>query len=169
MLLAALVAFSAMLAFATVPAFADDDDDDDDEAALRLNILQAFFDGVTEMEFPEDEDFFVIHGWGTGFWSLEPPANKTAFQGPATKFDLLVDGKLVGPDEVIFAVDVVNDGASKNFLTEFDDDDAEDTHVFTGMWFLDGLFVGGTPGEAVLLLIWDLTVHFVEFDDDDDD
>ena len=167
MLLATLVALSAMLAYATVPAFADDDDDDD-EVALRLNILQAFFDGITEIEFPEDEDFFVNHGWGFSDWSLFPE-DQGAFQAPTTRFDLLVDGEPVGPDEVTFEIDVGDDFAAKSFITNFDDDDAEDTHVFTGVWSLDGFLVGGTPGEAVVVLVFDLTVHFVEFDDDDED
>ena len=176
MLLATLVALSAMLAYATVPAFADDDDDDD-EAALRLSLLAScVFDfsgtppflGVGETDFPEDEDFFVNHGWGFSDWS-QFPEDQGPFQAPTTRFDLLVDGESVGPDEVTFEIDVGNDFAAKSFITNFDDDDAEDTHVFTGMWFLDGLLVGGTPGQAVLIFLCDLTVHFVEFDDDDDD
>ena len=167
MLLAALVAFSAMLAYATVPAFADDEDDDD-EVALRLNILAAFFAGITEIELPEDVDLFVQHGWGFGdpTWADETPEAMAAALSDNSRFDLLVDGEPEGPDEETFEI-LPNGVAAKLFLTEVDDGEAGESQVFTGIWTIDSFFLGGPAGEAVVVLVFDLTVHFVGDDDDD--
>lgn len=166
MLLALLFAFSGIFAFAlTVPAFADDNDDnDDDDDGLQLNIGAVCFSG--EIDFPADEEFFVRHGWVTGPSGLSP-AELAAFLDPSTtRFDLLVDGDLVESEHSTRFE--APDNLFTRFTSEFDDD-FEGTHDFTGKWYLDGLLVvGGNPGEAVLQLTCELTVHFVDFGGQDD-
>lgn len=147
-----------------VVGFDDEEEDDDDETPLQLDMLTAFLSGITEIEFPEDEEFFVIHGWFLPGWSSEPPAEHALLLSPGTRFDLLVDG-VPAEFEEFFFVDRVNDFGINLFRTDFDDD-FEGTHVFTGIFSLDASIFGGDFGEPFVVLAFDLTVHFVEMDDD---
>lgn len=141
--------------------------------AERANLLENCFDVVPGTEFlfegsgaidvPADTPFWVGHGWGTDAPYKDLSKNdRKAFDSHATTFELAVDGTLVSSGERRVFFD--EDGTRvKLFFTDFRDG-MTGTHVFTGMWFVDGrepFFGNGIPKDKVPVLRCDVTVTFV--------
>lgn len=148
----------------TVPGLADDDDDD---VITRQLDVRLCLSGLTEIQFPEEESFFVEHGWIHGSWSTTTPEEQAAFLGPTTRFDLLVDGELQEEPVNTRRYNPDFDEQRTLYRTDFDDG-MEDTVVFTGSWSLDSFFFGEAPGTSIIALQCDLTVHFIDDDEADD-
>jgi hypothetical protein len=106
-----------------------------------------------------NDAFFVRHGWVSGDWSAMTHDEREAFKDDNTRFDVKVDGTLTAAQRDF---EVSEDGtvAVETFLTNFPTG-MTGTHVFRGEWYIDGLLIEETPGEAVLSLVCALEVTFV--------
>ena len=128
------------------------------ETGTQLHyMLNANQDGCSspEFTFPANTAFWVRQALLDFPWSQESKDNKSAFKDDTTRFDLWVDGSLTKSkrDPAYFRDAApplfIPDLYVKSFLTNFPDG-MTGTHELTGRWYLDGSFMGGTRGEAVL-------------------
>lgn len=101
---------------------------------------------------------YVIQGWIETPWVTDPPANKSAFEGRTTYFELQIDG--VVQKHVLFARYLQPlDWKLKLFISEYDHG-FSGTHTFAGYWYIDSLFYGLPPGQPVLDLTCTSVVTF---------
>lgn len=106
--------------------------------------------------YPANTPLIIAHGWGDTPWVAEPL--KGGFMAPTTTFVLQID--TVTQDSVqAFRYFPEVDTMSKFFVSEYDQG-LTDTHSFVGSWYLDGVLLGGTAREAVLVGTCQVTVTF---------
>ncbi|MFQ6013555.1 MAG: fibronectin type III domain-containing protein, partial [Thermoplasmata archaeon] len=136
-------------------------------SAERLNIrancafvsgTDFLYEGQGEIGFPSDTDFYVRQGWIETDWSTQPKDVKKAFRSKATTFELLVDDDAVKSKRKLH-YDRDEDVMTKFFTSEFRGGLSGDI-VLTGLWFLDGAYLGGDRKEKMPHSRCDLLVHF---------
>ena len=96
------------------------------------------FEGTAATVYPADTSFWIGHGW-----CATNAADAKRYRRHATRFELFIDGS-----RVPLATDMCrNDGAclvSKINFHNFRVGSPVGTHVFTGVWYLDGeVFTSG--------------------------
>lgn len=106
--------------------------------------------------YPANTPLVIAHGWYDVPWTEEPL--KGAFMAPTTTFVLVIDGEVQKSVQSFRYVPEV-DTMFKWFYSEYDEG-LTGTHVFLGLWFLDGALLGGTPREAVLFGVCEVTIAF---------
>ncbi len=113
-----------------------------------------------EITFAANTDFFIRHGWSLP-WSDATPEQKQAELSDNTRFDLYVDGvKVASQLDLDFQSSDGTVTLAKTHLTNFPGG-MTGTHEFRGLWYIDGLLIGETPGTAVFQLACALEVQFV--------
>lgn len=106
--------------------------------------------------YPAGVPLIIAHGWGDSPWITEPL--KGGFMAPTTTFELRIDDvtqKSVAAIRYFPEVDTM----SKFYVSEFDQG-LTNTHVFLGLWYLDGALVGGTAHKAVLVGTCEVMITF---------
>lgn len=128
-------------------------------ADVRLRLVDTSGNPTGDFTYPADTPFYVAHGWLDGPWNQFPDAYKDAYMGPATYFELSVDGV---PQHSSKQARFWPDWGTKGvlFISEYDLG-MTGMHTFEGRWYLDGYLTGGTPGEAVLVVDYISVVTFI--------
>ncbi len=106
--------------------------------------------------YPANTPLIIAHGWTDTPFITDPL--KGAFMSPNMFFEFRIDGvtqKSVQAFRYFPQVDTM----FKFYVSEYDDG-LTGTHDFLGLWYVDGVMVGGTPHTAVLVGICPVTVAF---------
>jgi hypothetical protein len=127
-------------------------------ADIGISLLDENGNPVPEIAYPANTPFYVAHGFSDYPWKEVAYAEKKAFMGHATYFELWIDGELQQSAMCARYIPAW-DMQFKFFVAEYDLG-MTDTHVFEGKWYVDGYLIGGTPGQAVLQWEWVSTVTF---------
>lgn len=106
--------------------------------------------------YPANTPLIIAHGWADEGFRVDPM--KGAFMSPTTSFELQIDGVTQNSVQA-FRYFPDADTMSKFYVSEYDEG-LTDTHVFLGLWYLDGALVGGTAHEAVLVGACEVTITF---------
>ena len=132
-----------------------------------INLLTPDFSACATgpLSYPANTLFFVSLGWGDAPWKTALPAEKQGFMSETTRFTFVIDGQLQmqsrvyhydkGPDPLFGIPDLM----SKLYNTEYHNG-LTGSRLFTGQFFLDASLLGGSFGEAVLVLECSVVVNF---------
>lgn len=154
----AVMAFGLALLALPAPAAADHHFATGDLDA-RINLLANCELGT--IDYPANTAFYVAHGLYEVPWHDAAMEVKRAFVSPATTFELWIDGVLQ-PSAMHARYFSQDDIYSRLWVTE-DHRGMTGTHVFVGLWFIDGSYpgVGGELGEPVIFGACGIIVNFV--------
>lgn len=124
----------------------------------RINLLAPCLSGVSELSYPSNTLFFVRHGWAQDGWRESTAQEQKAFMFETTRFTLLIDDVLQTQSREYLYLNQP-DLMLKLFNTDYHDG-LTGTHLFTGQFFFDASFIGGSFGTPVLDLTCNIVVTF---------
>ncbi len=115
---------------------------------------------VGDFSYPANTPIFFVDGWAFAPWTELTAEEKAAAMGPNTDFAITLDG-LAQHMPMVARYFPAIDLKVKFWDVEYDQGFPAGTEAtFVGTWYVDGLLLGGVPGEKVLTQTCESTVTF---------